>query len=361
LKKCSFLRGASFLAVPGLVVTACGELPTNGAPPLPAELRAASQPRDGFRGSSSAGPDPEFVCYRSETANAPQGQYRYRRFRLEFPQSARNGNNTTATLRVRWVDGRNEVRAAANCRIPATPEAVRTMHARLMLDDPRRSDFGPRFDDGCVSGGTCQLDGLVVTTTGPGEPGAYYYAGDWGGWGSSVGDSAGYGGEWDPGVPDDAACDPSRDPTCEQPLTTRDNETLQSVVSKYRRADDKFTDPKKRDMCNDMANTFLQMLSQGLVFRGAYDTQAGDPGAPPHMGAYNPASNHIHFDPQYLDNAEGGDPYWERDLANDALHEAAHAMGYDHGDSMNSPWGPIYADEPFDLLSPGDNSCLNWN
>jgi hypothetical protein len=131
-------------------------------------------------------------------------------------------------------------------------------------------------------------------------------------------------------------------------------------MNKYSRPTNAFTDAQARDICAAMAAKFSQMFTAGLVFRGSTDTHAGDPGIPVHMGAYDPSTGHIHFDPAYLDRAAGGAPFWERDLANDALHEAAHALGYDHGDSVPSPWGPIYSDPAFNLLSPGTNSCLNW-
>ena len=156
-------------------------------------------------------------------------------------------------------------------------------------------------------------------------------------------------------------CDPQSDPKCELPLSDVDKRVIQSVVGKYRRSDSAFTDPQARDLCNRMADKFSEMFAAGLVFRGATDTHDGDPNISPHRGAYDPNTGHIHFDPSYLDLAAGGDMYWERDLANDALHEAAHALGFDHGDSTNSPWGPIYGESPFNLLSPGGNSCLNWN
>ncbi len=172
---------------------------------------------------------------------------------------------------------------------------------------------------------------------------------------------------WTPGgggsEPTDSttACDPSLDPNCEKPLTDKDKSVLQTVIGKYLRPATAFTDQQARVLCSSMTDKFSQMLTAGLVFRGSTDTHAGDPGIPEHMGAYDPSTGNIHFDPTYLDNAASGDPFWERDLANDALHEAAHALGYDHADSTPSPWGPIYAESPFNLLSPGSNSCFDWS
>jgi hypothetical protein len=175
------------------------------------------------------------------------------------------------------------------------------------------------------------------------------------------GSSGGGGGGSTDGSDPEPECDPQSDPQCEQPLTDVDKRVIQSVLTKFRRPDDQFTDPQARDLCSAMADRFSQIYAAGQVFRGATDTQPGDTIVGEHRGAYDPNTGHIHFDPGYLDKAASGDAYWERDLANDALHEAAHALGYNHGDSTNSPWGPIYAEWPFNLLSPGSNSCLNWN
>lgn len=170
----------------------------------------------------------------------------------------------------------------------------------------------------------------------------------------------------DPGSeppPPDAAsepCDPVQDPTCEQPLKPEDRTLLVNVLKKYRRPDSAFTDPGKRAQCAEMQDRFALLLDGSKVFRGSTTTVVGDPGIDPHTAAYDEATGHIHFDPEYLTRAAAGDPYWERDLANSALHETAHALGHQHGDLMPSPWGPVYPDPYFNLLSPGTNSCLQW-
>jgi hypothetical protein len=71
----------------------------------------------------------------------------------------------------------------------------------------------------------------------------------------------------------------------------------------------------------------------------------------------------MHFEPSALAAAEGGEAaaYWQRDLANSGLHEAAHALRYTHTEPVPSPWGPQYAEEPFKYLSPGENSCIDWS
>lgn len=85
------------------------------------------------------------------------------------------------------------------------------------------------------------------------------------------------------------------------------------------------------------------------MFRGGTNTT--------HFGAVH--NNRIHFDPEYLEFAAAGDVDAQREIANTALHEAAHVLGFDH------PTPPVwvgeqdyYSDAPFNLLSPGPNSCI---
>jgi hypothetical protein len=100
-----------------------------------------------------------------------------------------------------------------------------------------------------------------------------------------------------------------------------------------------------------MLRQFNASFVGGTVFRGGSDTN--------HFGAvYN---NRIHFDASYLDFAAAGDASAQREIANTALHEAAHVLGYDH--PTPPTWvgtQDYYTDVPFNLLSPGPNSCLRY-
>jgi hypothetical protein len=97
------------------------------------------------------------------------------------------------------------------------------------------------------------------------------------------------------------------------------------------------------------------------MFEGAYDTPpvAGKD----HYGAWDPVSHHIHFDPSHLanlSNITSNDAY---QVANTAMHEVLHNMGYDHphGFTIMNYHGksPLYTDWPFSQLNPRmAESCM---
>lgn len=190
-------KAVLILAVPALV-TACG---VSDGPTIPMGDGLPTSFASGFRGSITAGPDAEFVCYASRSVGS--GRFQYARFRLDYLASVRASSGKVVTLRVRFVDNAGRVVAAGNCRIPATPEARRVVLARLHADDRRRrmiaTPQGPRFSGGCVSDGFCALAPLVVYAPAPGGGGGLV---PWPDWGSSQGDAPSYGGGWDPGEPD---------------------------------------------------------------------------------------------------------------------------------------------------------------
>lgn len=110
-----------------------------------------------------------------------------------------------------------------------------------------------------------------------------------------------------------------------------------------------------------MVNAFNTLYTNGRVFRGAYTTMPGDPGAVPHTGAYDRNGGKMHVDPRYLDRAARGEAAALRELLDTSLHESAHALYFDHPNGfVTTQWGPVYGDPYFDLLSPGANSCLVW-
>lgn len=199
-------RAAALVAATVGLLAACSDTPTTVVRPVPEPT--ADSPTIGpgeFRGSRTAGPDPEYVCYASAATPSSHGNYQYMRLKVAFPASAR-GTGATVPFQVRWVDSSNRVVAAANCRIPPTPEARNIMLDHVLPHDDRRrlgivTTGGARFsgDPGCVSSGTCALPPLVVVApigsgSGPVVP--------WVDWGSSMGDAPSYGGYYDPGTPD---------------------------------------------------------------------------------------------------------------------------------------------------------------
>ncbi len=202
------------------------------------------------------------------------------------------------------------------------------------------------------SGGTC------MTSTGPGttDPELVYLNSCYGGGGGTgtPGGGGGSPGGGSPGAGDGGSiynCDPATDPDCEKPLTTTDHTTITNALAAYVRPASEIPDTTARRQCADMLRQFNTSSSAGNVFRGGSNTT--------HYGAmYN---DRIHFDPQYLDAAAGGDATAQREIANTALHEAAHTLGFDH--PAGKTWvgtQDYYTDVPFNLLSPGPNSCIAY-
>lgn len=158
-----------------------------------------------------------------------------------------------------------------------------------------------------------------------------------------------------------AACNPQTDTLCNQPLTSTDLATLGAAFTAYLKPAPQFTDPEKAAQCAALKAEYDRLFSAGKVYRGRSDTQPGDPLTPVHVGAYDPISGTMHFEPAALDAANTRDPAAMRSLVNTALHESAHALGYTHTDPVWAGTYDLYAEAPFNLLSPGTNSCMaNW-
>ncbi|MEP7000671.1 MAG: hypothetical protein ABI969_09345 [bacterium] len=88
-------------------------------------------------------------------------------------------------------------------------------------------------------------------------------------------------------------------------------------------------DPSVRARCQEMLDRFNLMIdaSPPRVFIGGSDTPIADPLA--HYAAFSDSTRNIHFDPWALNNlTAASDKGWQ--IANTALHEAAHALGYQH-------------------------------
>jgi hypothetical protein len=192
---------------------------------------------------------------------------------------------------------------------------------------------------GCSGGGTGGATSPTCPITDP------YCAGGSGGTGTQ------------PSDPDDG-CNPQYDPDCNQPLSSADSATLRLARQRHLRPASAFTNPAAAQQCAAMLTEFDRLYAAGLVFRGRTDTPDGDPLTPSHVGAFDPVSGTMHFEPSALDAANGGDAAAIRSLLNTALHESAHALGYDHSDPLWAGDYDLYAEAPFDLLSPGTNSCL---
>lgn len=197
----------------------------------------------------------------------------------------------------------------------------------------------------------CQGDGgACMTSTDPGttDPELVYVSSCPGGGAPGSGVPPGGGGSDDDGT---IPCDPATDPDCEKPLTATDATTIANVLSAYVRPASEIPDTTARRQCAEMLQQFYTSNSAGHVFRGGSNTA--------HYGAMN--NNRIHFDPRYLDAAAAGDVTAQREIANTALHESAHVLGFGH--PAGQTWQgsqDYYSDMPFNLLSPGPNSCIRY-
>ncbi|MEP6991646.1 MAG: hypothetical protein ABJA80_12015, partial [bacterium] len=166
---------------------------------------------------------------------------------------------------------------------------------------------------------------------------------------------------------DESTCFPSTDPNCEVALTDSDKTKLMDAITTQLRDFSTIADPERRARCQEMKDTFLQLLNfdPPFVYRGGSDTPPSDP--KPHFGAYVPSNSHMHFDPQYLNGTMSSSTKWQ--VANTALHEAAHALGARHeGFDQQPHWvnttkgnTPVYdaTDDPYFVdLNPGGQSCM---
>jgi hypothetical protein len=207
----------------------------------------------------------------------------------------------------------------------------------------------------CASGGQGTLDpemGSTESCPGGGGSGA-------GGDGGSVG--GGTGGDGTPSDPYEDGCNPQVDPECNQPLTSADSVALMGAFALHLRPAAQFTDASKAAQCSQMKAEFDRLMAAGDVYRGKFDTPPNDSITPVHVGAYDPVSKTIHFEPSAMDAANRGDPDAIRNVVNTALHEAAHSLGLRHSDPVWMGSYDLYAEAPFNLLSPGSNSCItNW-
>lgn len=161
--------------------------------------------------------------------------------------------------------------------------------------------------------------------------------------------------------PPDEPCDPRYDAKCNRPFTSADSATLRLAIRRHVKPASQFADSAQARQCGQLIGEFNRLYAAGRVFRGNSTTLDGHPLSPAHVALYSRASGTMHFEPSALDAANGGDRTAIRNLLNSALHEAAHALGYDHTDPVWAGNYDLFAEPPFDLLSPGANSCIiNW-
>lgn len=341
-------RSAGTLALLSFAAYACGEPPTASRSPAAPDLPGLRPPETERISCTTSRPDP-----------SNPGLFRYGLLNIYVPKVVVGSDRTRRNFLVYFEPRGEPADGAADCAIPNSPALVQYLEDWFARGQPitRGSRPSPR---GMQLTNTLPMVVVIgYMTMGPG--GGSYQCGGWPCGDSSHSDNGGGSGTIDP----PPGCYPD-DLTCEQPLSTADVNTFGDAIQKYTKDWSEIPDLTARRECQEMLTKFNDIWTLGNVYRGAYNTPPGttDPNHPEHRAMFDRSTGHIHVDPLYLDSAETPSPrqeYWIRDLANDALHEAAHALGHDHTDPLSAgAWGPLYAEEYFNRLSPGTNTCLNW-
>ena len=142
-------------------------------------------------------------------------------------------------------------------------------------------------------------------------------------------------------------------------LADSTRQKIARTIADFVRDPASIADSVARSHCQAMLTHFNSMLNGGLVFEGAMDTPVRD--SMHHYGAFNPNTRHIHFDPWALNAMRTGNhASWQ--IANTALHEAAHDLGYSHEKPLlfkGCRGGTVLdSEEWLSDLNPGGDSCL---
>ena len=175
-------RKSSTLVLAGIVMSACQDLPTTTLETItPKEMVAQRYSALGRVNQSAA------KCYVSRRVYGREYAYQYGILRLHFPVNTLAPDGSTQLFRWRVQEPGQEPLVVGSCEIPSTPEAIEFAKKRLGLHS-----MGGRPDEmlttqGCVTGGVCPIDGIVVTAPGPST---------WG-WGGGGGGGFGGGGGCD--------------------------------------------------------------------------------------------------------------------------------------------------------------------
>jgi hypothetical protein len=313
-----------------------------------------------------------FGCTGSVRLGKGAEPWRYGRATVRFAPEEVAENGATIRYRFRGYENGTRLVSTADCTIPRTDAALRRMDANFgVRRNPPRAGIsripGPRMD--CY-GDDCSLPGMYVSACSWGGIWPYCYSKPTslaqvqcgaldpacsGFGGSTPEEQWGWGGSGSTPTPPEETCDPAVDPDCEKPLTNADVDAIRHAITTYVLPDSAIQDTTVRRECGEMRRTFERTLVAGNVFRGAYDSRPPDE----HYGLA--LSGRIHFDPWLLNSAAAGNTKDQRELANTALHEAAHVAGHDHPNPPQLIDGyDVYSDPYFKRLSPGPKTCLRY-
>jgi hypothetical protein len=271
-----------------------------------------------------------FSCALTYREAKGSGHFRTAQVHFGIPKRdwAADGSQLRYVLRVR---AGNRVEAAAYCIVPNTPKA-RSFLDHAIGHDVQQDEGAQSFD----VAPTAFSEGLPViivvadwTFWYPSTPNAYWW-GTPGDWDNTSHDT---GGGPAPDMTPPAQCSqgtPGQDSLCLTQLLDRDRTNIINAIAGRVRTSQSDTALVYR--CLDMANTFMAVYNADRVYRGAFNTNL-PPNRPFHYAEYDPNTIKLHFEPWLLDSAATGNPRWIAQLANTALHEAAHILGHNHPDT----------------------------
>jgi hypothetical protein len=299
-----------------------------------------------------------YGCYVSIASPSGRRSIRSHWSPLELAPNLHSPDGQTTRFEVRVYRTDKSVDRYATCTVPKTSGALELASRRFsipgsqvvpkLIEDPigtvTTQDCNPSPDntyyicDGLVVDGGrrsfCQRYPFDPACTGGYGPG----------WESPTepcdGDLSACGGGGGPQPENPPEC-PATDPACLVPLqpgdTTLINDALKLVKAQL-------STPELTSLCNNLKQKFLTMLAAGAVYRGAWNS-------PDHSGQIYQGK--IHLDPKYLDWARQLGGGYVNLVAELALHEAAHALGYpNHTGETHSP----YETFPYRHVSGPDSS-----
>lgn len=173
------MRGLIYTLLAGFTfLTACQDLTTG---PHSSTVAAAGRAHASLSTAAASQSVVPHWCFTSiATPNGPDA-YRYGLHYLGFPRgvAAKDGSLLKYQYRQLTTDG--SILWLANCVIPNTKAAIDLTHLRLKVPanakvtyDRGSAGSGDFTTQGCVVDGACQIDGIVVVGTQPGdvEPGS---------------------------------------------------------------------------------------------------------------------------------------------------------------------------------------------
>jgi hypothetical protein len=312
----------------------------------------------------------EFGCYLSSRRSDGPYRYKYERLTFGIPQKdlATDGSLTQYNLNV--MDDKDGLMAAAYCIIPNTNKARRFLER--VIGHKKEDHAGPT--DGSTAADVQYLPAVIIIA----EWTYWYVPGPWdyfmSGWDNTSHDTGGGDYQWNPDLVPPLSCYPNDPRICLVRPFARDSNIIKEALLNYVRPGMMISDSVVFRHCHEMKQQFDIAYANGIVYRGAYNT--GIPGsADYHYAATDMSTMKLHFEPWLLDSAwiSPNPGRWYAQIANTALHEAAHLMGYTHPqapfyldliDPTHQRYGPQFYEDYFkDLNFQGNNfnQCISWN